>query len=183
MAEVKVKRPRNFDRVYSDAKGELSVTHTDDTVAEVALSSVHPDVIQRAALRYIADIIVGVGNAALKAEGGTPESAEVKMAETLKALQDGTFRFRNASGTGGLSDEDANVVIAEALVTLEKAATVEAAAAIVATLYGQTSKNKKGYIVRKDYNALKNVPEIRAALAKASKGDSGLDSILAKASA
>jgi hypothetical protein len=179
MAEATKKREKHFERSYSDNAGEVSISHNDDTVAEVALNSVHPDVLSRAAMRYIADIIVGVGNAALKAEGGTIDKAQEKMAETVKALQDGTFKFRAATGQGGLSLEDEQSIIAETLVSLGKSPDKETAAAKIAEIYGRTKTNAKGYTVRPDYNAVKAVPQIKAALAQASKVESNLDSLLA----
>jgi hypothetical protein len=172
------KREKNFDRNYSDSEGVISIGHEGDTVAEIALNSVNPDVLTRSAMRYLADIVVGVGNAALKAEGGTIETATAKMAETVKALQDGTFRFRSATGQGGLSLEDEQGVIADTLVSLGKAATKEDAQAKVAAVYARTKTNAKGYTVRPDYNALKAAPQIKAALATASKAGDNLDSLL-----
>ena len=172
------KREKNFEREYSDSTGEITVSHEGDTVAEVALNSINPDVLTKAAMRYITDIIVGVGNAALKAEGGTVEKANEKMAETLKSLQDGTFRFRAAAGQGGLSLEDEQGIIADTIVSLGKSDSKDAALAMVSSIYSKTKTNAKGYTVRPDYNALKNVPQIKAALAQASKAESNLDSLL-----
>jgi hypothetical protein len=172
------KREKNFDRSYSDTTGEIEIAHNDDTVLSVAVNSIHPDVLQRAAMRYVTDILVGVGNAAMKAEGGTPEKAQEKMAETLKSLQEGTFRFRSATGQGGLSLEDEQTIVADTLVSLGKVADKETALSKVLEVYGRTKTNAKGYTVRPDYNALKNVPQIKAALAQASKAESNIDSIL-----
>lgn len=178
MAETK-KREKNFDRSYSDNSGIIEIGHNDDTVLTVAVDSIHADTMKKAAMRYLCDILVGVGNAAMKAEGGSPEKAQEKMAETLAALQSGAFRFRAASGSAGLSLEDEQQVIAETLARLGKAETVEAALAKVAAIYARTSTNAKGYTVRKDYNALRAVPQIKAALADASKAGDNLDSLLA----
>lgn len=177
MAETK-KREKNYDRNYSDASGEISIEHNGDTVLEVAINSINPDVLQRAAMRYVTDILVGVGNAALKAEGGNIDTAQAKMAATLKALQDGTFKFRAASGQGGLSLEDEQDVIAETLVSLGKAESKEAAVAKIGEVYARTKTNAKGYTVRPDYNSLKAVPQIKAALANASKAGDNLDALL-----
>lgn len=177
MAETK-KREKNFDRSYSDNTGEIEISHNDDVVLSVALNTINPDVLTRAAMRYVTDILVGVGNAAMKAEGGTPEKAQEKMAETLKALQEGTFRFRSATGQGGLSLEEEQGVIADTLVSLGKATDAAEAATKIAAIYARTKTNAKGYTVRPDYNALKNVPQIKAALANASKSESNLDALL-----
>lgn len=172
------KREKNFERNYSDSEGVISIAHEGDTIAEIALNTVNPDVLSKAAMRYLADIVVGVGNAALKAEGGTIESATEKMTATVKALQDGTFRFRSATGQGGLSLEEEQGVIADTLVSLGKVADKETAQAKVAEIYGRSKQNTKGYTVRPDYNALKAVPQIKAALAQASKSGDNLDSLL-----
>lgn len=173
------KREKNFERAYSDNTGEIEISHEGDTILSLGLNSVNPDVLTRAAMRYVTDIIVGVGNAALKAEGGTIDTAVAKMQETLKALTDGTFRFRAASGQGGLSTEDEQGIIADTIVALGKAPDRDTAMAKVVSVYEKTKTNAKGYTVRPDYNALKNVPEIKAALARASKAESNLDSLLA----
>lgn len=178
MAEAK-KREKNFERNYSDKDGKISIGHNDDTILEVAISEVAADVVQRAAMRYVTDILVGVGNAALKAEGGTVETAQAKMEETLKALKSGEFAFRAASGQGGLSTEDEQEVIADTLVSLGKYPSKEDAKAKIAEVFARTKTNAKGYTVRPDYNALKNVPQIKAALAQASKSESNLDKLLA----
>lgn len=189
MAEAK-KREKNFERSYSDKTGEIEISHNDDTVLSVAVKGqpaegdkpevkgIAPDVLLRAGMRYVTDILVGVGNAVLKAEGGTLEKAQAKMSETLASLQDGTFKFRAASGQGGLSTEDEQAIIAETLVTLGKVANKEEGMAKVTAIYGRTSQNAKGYTVRPDYNALKNVPQIKAALANASKAEGNLDDLL-----
>lgn len=195
MAEAK-KRERNFERSYSDSTGVVEISHNDDTVlsvsvmpleakaaegdtpAQEAQPGIAPDVLMRAGMRYITDILVGVGNAALKAEGGTAETAQKKMGETLKALQDGTFKFRAASGDGGLSVEEEHKIIAGVLVTLGKAADEAEGMAKVKAVYERTTKNAKDYIVRKDYNQLKAVPQIKVALAQASKAETNLDDLL-----
>lgn len=201
MAETK-KREKNFERSYSDKSGEVEILHNDEPVIAVsingkpateaegdnpateAVKGVSADVLLRAGMRYITDILVGVGNAVLKAEGGTIDKATAKMAETLSALQDGTFKFRAASGQGGLSVEEEQAIIAGILVTLGKAKDAEDGAAKVAAVYARTKKNAKGYIVRPDYNALKNVPQIKAELAKAAKSDdSAIDDVLGKLTA
>lgn len=173
------KREKNFSRSYSDSTSTIEVSHEDDVVASVTLESIHEDVKKRAAMRYIADIIVGAGNAAMKAEGGTAEKAQVKMQETAKALQDGTFTFRAASGQGSLSLEDEQGIMADTIVALGKAPDRATALAKVVALYGKTKQNAKGNTTRPDYNALRNVPQIKAALADASKEESNLDSLLA----
>lgn len=195
MAEAK-KREKNFERSYSDKAGEIVISHNDDPIVEVsingresvpaegdtpakeALPPISPEVLSRAGMRYITDILVGVGNAVLKAEGGTLDKASAKMAETLKSLQDGTFKFRAASGQGGLSIEEEQAIIAETIVALGKAANIEEATAKVAAVYARTKTNAKGYIVRPDYNALKNVPQIKSALAEKSKAENNLDDLL-----
>lgn len=196
MAEAK-KREKNFERSYSDKSGEIEISQNGETLLAVAVNGreakpaegdspeqaamvgIAPAVLLKAGMRYVTDVLVGVGNAVLKAEGGTLEKAQAKMQETLKALQDGTFKFRAASGQGGLSLEDEKAIIAECLVSLGKAKDVETAAAKVETVYGRTKTNAKGYTVRPDYNALKAVPQVKAALANASKAESDIDSILA----
>jgi hypothetical protein len=189
MAEAK-KREKNFERSYSDKSGEIEISHNDDTVLAVAINGkpaegdtpevkgISPDVLLRAGMRYITDILVGVGNAVLKAEGGTLDKAQAKMNETLASLQDGTFKFRAASGQGGLSIEEEQAVIADTIVALGKAATKEEAMAKVAAVYGRTKTNAKGYTVRPDYNALKAVPQVKAALANASKAEGNIDELL-----
>lgn len=172
------KREKNFSRSYSDSTSTIEVSHEDDVVASVTLDSIHEDVKKRAAMRYIADIIVGAGNAAMKAEGGTPEKAQAKMQETAKALQDGTFTFRAAS-SDSLSLEDEQGIMADTIVALGKADTRENALAKVVALYGKTKQNAKGNTTRPDYNALRNVPQIKAALAEAGPKDNALDSLLA----
>lgn len=173
------KREKNFSRSYSDSANSIEIAHEDSVVAVVDLTSVKAEVINKAAMRYLADIVVGVGNAAMKAEGGTAETAAAKMAETVKALQDGTFKFRAASGQGGLSLEDEQGIIADTIVSLGKAPDRETALAKVVALYGKTKNNAKGNVTRPDYNALKNVPQIKAALADASKSEGNLDELLA----
>jgi len=189
MAEAK-KREKNFERGYSDKTGEITISHNDDTVVEVSLDGkpaegdkaevkgIAADVLKRAGMRYITDILVGVGNSVLKAEGGTLDKAQAKMAETLASLQDGTFKFRAASGQGGLSLEDEKAIIAETIVALGKAESLDAAVAKVEAVYARTKTNAKGYIVRPDYNQLKNVPQIKAALAEKSKAETNLDELL-----
>ena len=178
MAETK-KREKNFERAYSDSTGEITISREEDTVLALSLEAINPEVLKRAAMRYVTDVLVGVGNAAMKAEGGSPATAQAKMEETLKALQEGTFRFRAASGQGGLSEEEEIAVIAETLVSLGKFTDVESATAKVTEIHGRTSTNAKGYTVRKDYNALKNVPQIKVAIANASKQESNLSDLLA----
>lgn len=205
MAEAK-KREKHFERSYSDKTGRIEILHDDEPViaasitdvpetpaegetpAQAALKGIAPATLVSAGMRYITDIMVGVGNAVLKAEGGTLEKAQAKMAETLKALQEGTFKFRAASGQGGLSIEEEQQIIAEALVSLKKAATVEEAATKVAAVYARTKvvtrKDKetgteKQVTTRPDYNALKAVPQIKSALAQASKAENNLDELLA----
>jgi hypothetical protein len=141
-------------------------------------------------MRYITDILVGSGNAALKAEGGTAEKAVAKMEETLKALQDGTYKFRAASGDGGLSLEDEQKVIADVLVTLGKATDAADGLAKVQAVYARSksverkTKDDKGVetskmvITRPDYNQLRAVPQIKVALAQASKAENNLDELL-----
>lgn len=195
MAEAK-KREKNFERSYSDKSGEIEISHNDDTVlsvsihnkdatpangdtpAQEAVKGIAPDVLIRAGMRYVTDILVGVGNAVLKAEGGTLDKAQVKMQETLASLQDGTFKFRAASGQGGLSIEEEQAVIADTIVALGKAKDKDEAAAKVAAVYARTKTNAKGYTVRPDYNALKAVPQVKAALANASKAEGNLDELL-----
>lgn len=195
MAEAK-KREKNFERSYSDKTGEIEISHNDDTVLSVsihdkeakpaegdtpasdAVKGISPDVLIRAGMRYVTDILVGVGNAVLKAEGGTLDKAQAKMAETLASLQDGSFKFRAASGQGGLSIEEEQAIIAETIVSLGKAKDATEAAAKVAAVYARTKVNAKGYTVRPDYNALKAVPQIKAALANASKAEGNLDDLL-----
>jgi hypothetical protein len=123
------------------------------------------------------DILVGVGNAALKAEGGTIEKALEKMEEAKAALQDGTFKFRAASGDGGLSTEEEQAIIIDSIVSL-MGLSKEDATEHVNRIYAETTKNAKGYIVRKTYNQLKAVPDIKVALAKASKADNNLADLL-----
>ena len=194
MAEAK-KRERNFERSYSDKSGIVEISHNDDTVLTVdikgaeakpaegdtpateAVKGIHPDVLLKAGMRYITDILVGVGNAALKAEGGTIDKALEKMEEAKASLIDGTFKFRAASGDGGLSTEEEQGVIVDAIVSLMNL-TKEAATEHVTRIYGETKKNAKGYIVRPTYNQLKAVPDIKAALAKASKADNNLADLL-----
>lgn len=195
MAEAK-KRERNFERSYSDDTGVVEISHNDDTVLSVSVVPVEakpaegdtpaveaqpgisPEVLKKAGMRYITDILVGQGNAALRAEGGTAETAQAKMLEMLKSLQDGTFKFRAASGDGGLSVEEEKKIIAGVLVTLGKAATEAEGLTKVEAVYSRTSTNAKGYVVRKDYNQLKAVPQVKVALANASKAETNLDDLL-----
>jgi hypothetical protein len=195
MAEAK-KREKNFERTYSDKTGEIEIIHNDEPIIAVAVQGkpavpaagdqpeqpevkgVDAAVLMRAGMRYITDLLVSVGNAVLKAEGGTVEKAREKMAETLKALQEGTYKFRAAAGQGGLSLEDEKQIIAETLVTLKKAANAEDALAKVEAVYARTKANAKGYTTRPDYNALKAVPQIKSALAQASKVENNLDELL-----
>lgn len=201
MAEPK-KREKNFERSYSDKTGEIEISHNDEPVIAVSIDGkpatdavpaegdkpevpaspevkgISAEVLKRAGMRYVTDILVGVGNAVLKAEGGTLEKAQAKMAETLASLQDGTFKFRAASGQGGLSIEEEQAIIADTIVSLGKAANVAEATAKVAAVYARTKQNAKGYTVRPDYNALKNVPQIKSALAQASKAESNIDELL-----
>jgi hypothetical protein len=195
MAEAK-KREKNFERSYSDKTGVIEISHNDDTIlavsiedkpevaavgdvpAQPASKGINADVLLKAAMRYVTDILVGVGNAVLKAEGATVEMAQEKMAETLKALQDGTFKFRAASGQGGLSLEDEKAIIADALVALGKATDKADGLAKLEIVYARTKTNKKGFVVRPDYNAIKAVPQIKAALAVAEKSENKLDDIL-----
>lgn len=173
------KREKNFTRSYSDSSNAVEVSHEDEVIAQVDMSKVSPEVLKRAAMRYLADTVVGVGNAAMKAEGGTLESAIAKMGETVKSLEEGTFKFRAASGQGSLSTEEEQSIMAETIVSLGKAPDKETALAKVQALYAKTKPNAKGNITRPDYNALRNVPQIKAALADASKAESNLDTLLA----
>jgi len=173
------KRETNFTRSYSDKTGEGAIAHNDAEVLAYTADSFSPKTVAAALLRYCTDVLVGVGNAVLKADGSIDDAVK-KMGETLAALQSGEFAFRSASGQGGLSVEDEQALIAGILAEMGKAPTVEAAAALVAQVYGQTAKNVKGHVTRPAYNKLKNVPGIKAALAKASKADESdqIDNVL-----
>ena len=185
MAETP-KPKRNFDRNYSGTK--VVLTNNDDPVLEYEVTSIHgAKTIEGSALkglaRYTSDIIVGVGNAALKVEGATLDDAVTKMTETLSAFQKGEFAFRAASGSSeDLSDDEIKEVIAKTLVAMGKLPTIEAATALVERVYSVTKKNAKGYDQRPDFLDLKRIPAIKEALTKAAKIDSGakVDSVLSK---
>ena len=177
-------REKTFDRNYSDASGVLSIGHGEDVVAEVSLDAINAAVIRKAALRYMGDVLVGTATTAYKAakeEGKSDEdslaAAVAAIEKTTKALTEDTFRFRSASGTGGLSTEEEFALIADILVGAGKATDKDAALTMVKSVYERTKQNAKGYTVRPDYNKLRNVPEVKLAIAKASKAAGGLDSI------
>lgn len=189
MATDTKKREKNFERSYSDKTGNVEISHGDEPVISYAITlppegetvpegAVHPLVVAKAGMRYTCDILVGVMNAVLKAEGGTIEKAIAKGTETLKNLMGAAFKFRSASGQGGLSIEEEQAIIADTIVSLGKAPNVADAVAKVAAVYARTKQNAKGYTVRPDYNALKNVPQIKSALAQASKVENNLDELL-----
>lgn len=174
------KTTKVFDRSYSDKDGAVTFLHEDAEVTGFNMSEMNADMVQRAAARYFADIISGTGNAAKKAEGGTIESAKAKMEETIKALREGTFTFRSASGSASLSVEEQHSIIADTLVSMGKVADRDTALAKVAALYGKTKTAANGNVTRPDYTALRNVPAIKDALQKAMPGsDEKLDSLLA----
>ena len=201
------KRETNFNRSYTlraavaatmDGDTETSpaqpatvlaeVSHEDAVIGSLDLSRVPQEVKDKAAIRYLTDGIVGAGNAALKAEGGTIESAMEKMQAAIDAAYDGSWKFRAASGESGLSTEEEHNVIAGELVALGKFPEVAPALAWVQGVYAkvkpQTRKAKDGtektVDTRPDYNKLKNVAQIRAAIAKAQPAgtESDLDSLL-----
>lgn len=174
------KQPKVFERSYSDKDGAVAFTHNDEEVTAFNMADMNPAMVLRGAARYFADIISGTGNAAKKAEGGTIESAKAKMEETIKALREGTFTFRSASGSASLSLEEEASIIAETLVSLGKVADKETGLAKVAALYAVTKKAANGNVTRPNYTALRNIPAIKDALAKAMPGsDEKLDSLLA----
>lgn len=191
------KQNKVYDRSYSDKTGAVEIsengeTHasfnvhaiakaagvTDEMLANGGLAS-----ILKASARYFGDIVTGTGNAARKADGGTPESAKAKMAETIKALADGTFTFRSASGQASLSLEDEQNVIAKTLVEMGKVADEATALKKVQALYGKTKTLANGNEVRPDYTALRNIPRIKDALQKAmptNESETKLDDLLAE---
>jgi len=181
------KREKNFSRSYDDKAGTFEIGHGDETVASFDPAKAHKSMQLKALSRIFADIVVGSGNAAMKAEGGTVEKAQAKMAETIKALTDGTFTFRAASGQASLSLEDEQRIIAETLVSMGKVKdgadgkpAQEVALAKVVALYGKTKTASNGNITRPDYNALRNIPKIKEALdaaAPASDTDEKLEAL------
>jgi hypothetical protein len=177
-------REKNFDRNYSDESGILSIAHGEDTVAELALDALTPSVLRKAALRYCGDVLVGTANAAYKGakEAGKTDdeahsAAVAAIEKTTKALTEETFRFRSASGTGGLSTEEEFGIIADVLVANGKATSKEDGVAKAKGIFERTKKNAKGYTVRPEYNALRNVPAVKLALAQANKKGDGFADI------
>lgn len=168
-------RETNFNRSYNALVSEVS--HEDAVIASLDLSKVPAEVMQKAAIRYLTDGIVGAGNAALKADGGNIDMALEKMAAAIESAYDGSWKFRAASGESGLTTEQEHNVIAEVLAEIKKEAFTDVAAALtwVQNLYAevtpQTRKAKDGTSktvdTRPKYNKLKRVEKIRSALAKA----------------
>lgn len=175
--EAKTSKPRNFTRNYSDTAGSVDMEQDGAVVLSFKLSDIAESVRNAAALRYLSDICSSVGNAALK-DGKSAEEAHAAMAETLAKLADGSFTFRSGAGEGGLSVEEEQRVIAETLVSLQQVASIEEANAVVSRLYSITKNNTKGQTMRPEYNKLKAVPQIKVALANASKSDGGLAGLL-----
>jgi hypothetical protein len=174
MAEAK----RNFTRSYSDNDGSVAIMNTDgEEVLTFAAKDVHGanDVsgsARSAICRFVADAVVASGNAAIKAG----KYAMGAMQEVLKSLKDGDYTFRTAAGDGGLSIEAEKEIIAATLVEIKYMPDHATALANVETLYSQVVDGKPGKDgtvpkLRKAYNKLKTVPQIRNALAKAAKED------------
>lgn len=176
MAEPK----RNFTRSYSDAERSFTISTVEGEelltvkLAELNGGEAVTGNVASAAMRFVADAIVAVGNAAIKAG----KDALSAMEEVVSKLREGTYTFRTAAGDGGLSIEEEMRVIAETLVEIKYMPDAETAKAKVKELYDQITEGKgkdgKPTKVRKAYNKLKTVPQIRAALAKAEK-DEGSD--------
>jgi hypothetical protein len=189
------KRETVFERSYSDKSGELSLTHDGETGFSGKVTEIHgaanlpvPSAGASGLMRYAMDMLVSVGAAAMKAQGGTIASAWEKIAETWEAFKSGEVKFRSAAGSASLSIEEEFAVIAEAIVAEGKAPDKETALAKVETLYNRTKqvtrKDSKGVekqvTTRPDYNALRNVPQIKAALAKAqTSGEDKLGALMA----
>lgn len=185
--DTKKTRETNFARSYSPLM-VAEVSHEDAIIGSLDLSKVPAEVVNKAAIRYLTDGIVGAGNAALKADGGTIDSALEKMAAAIESAYSGDWKFRAASGESGLSIEEEQGVIAAELVALGKfpadADALTWVQGVYAKVKAQTRKSKDGtekvVDTRPDYNKLKNVPQIRAAIAKAQPAgtESDLDSLL-----
>lgn len=167
MATEKAKKPaapKIYNRVYDDKGGKAEVTEGDETVASIELAKIPQAVKDKAVARYLLDIVVGTGGAARKAEGGTPATAQAKMKETVEAFYAGTFTFRSASGSVTLGLDDEMRVIAETLVSMNKAPDVATALEKVQKLHAKVKIAANGNETRPDYNALRNIPKIKAAL-------------------
>jgi hypothetical protein len=174
MAEAK----RNFTRSYSDADRSVTVLNNDGEevinfkVSEVNGANNVEGSAASAVMRFVADAVVAAGNSAIKAE----KDAMAAMQEVLKSLKEGTYTFRTAAGDGGLSIEEEKKIIARTLVEIKYMPDEATALQNVETLFSQVVDGKPGKDgtvpkLRKAYNKLKTVPQIRNALAKAAKED------------
>jgi len=185
---------------YSDATAVITVTdpQTDavaDTLDVRALAPNAPEVVILGFVRYIA----GAARDAVAAAEKAKKDAGEAIARLFKAVTEGTLQFRERGGEGGLSLEQEMAIIAAEFVRLEAAATLEEALAEIKARYdvvkqvttpqkGTPATGKEGeagYIPASDdyrpakvsdthpeYNALKKIPDIAAALATAGKVDS-----------
>lgn len=174
MAEAK----RNFTRSYSDADRSVTILNTDGEevitfkVAEVNGANDVSGSAASAVMRFVADAVVAAGNTAIK----NTKDSMAAMLEVLKSLKEGTYTFRTAAGDGGLSIEAEKEIIAATLVEIKYMPDKATALSNVETLYAQVVDGKPGKDgnvpkLRKAYNKLKTVPQIRNALAKAAKDD------------
>lgn len=190
MAEPK-KRDRTIDRSYDDKNGVATITDnkSGETLREVKIADAHADVLAKIALRGLANIVVNTYTAALKAEGGTPDSADDAVDELMEAIKENTYVFRRGAGEGGLTVEEEKEVIANTVVALNFAPDVATAMKQIEEYYAVTKertqkvKGKNGkpdterkVISRPEYNKLKRIPQVREALDKADK-ESGVETL------
>jgi hypothetical protein len=180
------KREKTFTRSYDDVTGDVTLTEDESPVIAFNVTDAAAVAQRCSMMRYFADVLVSVGNAMRKAEKPTAE-IHAAIAATWKKLQDGTFPFRSASGQGELTPEQEHECIAAVLVKMGKTTDPAIALAKVQALYAETkvvtrtdkeTKETKEVTTRPRYNKLKNLPEIRAALAIASGASNDLDNLL-----
>jgi hypothetical protein len=188
------KRETVFARSYSDKSGDIAISHEGEEIFGANVKALKggeslsfPSTVASGIMRYGMDVLVSVAGAVMKADGGTVEKAAEKVAETWKALCDGTFKFRSASGSGSLSLEDQFRIIAETVVGMGLAPDVDSAIAHTEKLYNQvetkTRKLKDGttkeYKARPAYTTLCNITAVKLALEKAQDATSAADQFAA----
>ncbi len=179
MAKVTKTKPawaQEITRSYNVNGGELR--HGDEVLVSLETAKIHESLKAPAFVRYFMDTLATTANSATKADGATLESMKTKVSAVLAAIYDGSQKFRQAQGEAGLSDEQEHAVIVDTLVgelgkfkgDKEKAlAWVQSVFAKVTDQERTDKKTGEKSIakVRTDYNTLRGIPEVRAAIAKA----------------
>lgn len=107
--ETKIKRERQFGRVYNHETGEVTITAAfdKDFKKTISLSAFPENVLRGFALQAVADYFVNEANDVLKDTKETPEESERRKAaievfdEVEGDLKESKIDFRTGTGIGG----------------------------------------------------------------------------------